>query len=321
MTPEIAVVVPSHDRPLRLRWLLNALEEQTLAPDAFEIVVVHDGAGPAGAETERLLAEHPLRRAGRLRHLHLTPGSGSPGRQRNTGWQSSAAELIAFTDDDCRPEPEWLERLVEAAGENPGAVVQGATRADPFEVELLKAPHARTIEVEPPGPFGQACNIVYPRDALERTAGFAEQLSAGEDTDLALRVRERGVDYVGAPHALVNHAVTAPSLAATVAAAGRWSDLAYVVAEHPRMRERLAGGVFWRGSHAALLAAGLGIATRRRIPALAAALPYLYLRGPRSPRPRSLVAGLARLPGRVAVDTAEIVACARGAVRHRTPFL
>ena len=29
-TPEIAVVVPSHDRPLRLRWLLNALEEQTL---------------------------------------------------------------------------------------------------------------------------------------------------------------------------------------------------------------------------------------------------------------------------------------------------
>ena len=57
-------MIASHERPLRLRWLLNALEQQTLAPEAFEIVVVHDGAGPAGAETERLLAEHPLRGPG-----------------------------------------------------------------------------------------------------------------------------------------------------------------------------------------------------------------------------------------------------------------
>ncbi|MDX6659127.1 MAG: hypothetical protein QOH62_3920, partial [Solirubrobacteraceae bacterium] len=40
--PLISVVVPSHDRPLRLRWLLNALDEQTLAREQWEVIVAHD---------------------------------------------------------------------------------------------------------------------------------------------------------------------------------------------------------------------------------------------------------------------------------------
>src|SRR3954463_4274307 len=103
--PEISVVVPSHERPLRLRWLLNALEEQTLDRDRWELVVVHDSRGD---ETERLLDEHPLHAAGVLRHRRLEAGTGSPSRQRNVGWRMARAPLIAFTDDDCRPEPEWL---------------------------------------------------------------------------------------------------------------------------------------------------------------------------------------------------------------------
>ena len=68
--PEISVVVASHDRPVRLRWLLNALEEQTLDPARWEVVVGHDSAGP---ETAELLATHPLARSGRLRHVALPP--------------------------------------------------------------------------------------------------------------------------------------------------------------------------------------------------------------------------------------------------------
>ena len=37
--PEISVALATRDRPVRLRWLLNALEEQTLARDRFEVVV------------------------------------------------------------------------------------------------------------------------------------------------------------------------------------------------------------------------------------------------------------------------------------------
>src|SRR3954451_1749725 len=98
----VSVVVASHARHLRLRWLLNALEEQTLAPEHWDVEVVHDY--PA-AVAERVIERHPLAEAGRLRHVTIEPGTGSPSRQRNIGWRGARGELIAFTDDDCRPEP------------------------------------------------------------------------------------------------------------------------------------------------------------------------------------------------------------------------
>ena len=75
MAPELSVVVPSHNRPLRLRWLLNALETQSLDPEKFEVVVVHD----SGPETDELLETHPLSGAGRLRSERIPPGTGKPG--------------------------------------------------------------------------------------------------------------------------------------------------------------------------------------------------------------------------------------------------
>src|SRR5215216_532753 len=98
--PEVSVVVPSHNRALRLLWLLNALEEQTLPRERWEVVVVHDSTD----DTDRILREHPLAQAGVLRHLTLEPGTGTASRQRNAGWRTARADTIAFTDDDTRPE-------------------------------------------------------------------------------------------------------------------------------------------------------------------------------------------------------------------------
>src|SRR4051794_30641094 len=142
---DVSVVVPSHERPLRLRWLLNALEEQSLERDRWELVVVHDSRGE---ETEKLLRDHPLVAARVLRHLRLEPGTGLPSVQRNAGWREARAPVVAFTDDDCRPDRDWLARMLDAALREPGAIVQGRVRPDPFETDILAAPHARTIEVE-----------------------------------------------------------------------------------------------------------------------------------------------------------------------------
>ncbi|MCW3016311.1 MAG: glycosyltransferase family 2 protein, partial [Solirubrobacterales bacterium] len=69
----LSVCVPSHERPLRLRWLLNALAEQTLDRSHWEVVVCDDSRAPQAAE---LLATHPLAADGTLRVQHLAPGSG-----------------------------------------------------------------------------------------------------------------------------------------------------------------------------------------------------------------------------------------------------
>src|SRR5439155_22792684 len=108
---------------------------------------------------------------------------------------------------------------VAAAGETPGAVVQGATRPDPEEeVVLVAAPHGRSRRLEPPTPGVEACNAVYPRSLLERLGGFDEALAAG-DRDLGLRARENGAEVVAEPRALVHAAVHAGWLGSRLAAA------------------------------------------------------------------------------------------------------
>jgi GT2 family glycosyltransferase len=317
----VSVVVPSHERPLRLRWLLNALEAQSLERGRWELVVVHDCRDD---ESEMLLREHPLREDGTLRHVRLPAGTGLPGRQRNVGWRDARSALVAFTDDDCRPEPEWLERLLDAASRSPGTIVQGATRPDPYETAILAAPHARTLEVDPPGAFAQTCNILYPRALLEQVGGFEESLLSGEDTDLSAGARDADAEYVGAADAVVYHAVESSTLLGAIRRGLRWQHLAYVVKRHPHVRERLELGVFWRRSHL-LLAVGLGgIPVARRAPAVAALFTIPYVRDGlrrRGTNPRARLRAATELPGRVAIDLSEMLTLARGSVRYRTLFL
>ncbi len=319
--PEIAVVVPSHDRPLRLRWLLDALAEQTLARDRFEVVVGHDSSG---TDTEELLRSHPLASEGVLRHVTLAPGSAPPGRNRNAALREVRAPLVAFTDDDCRPPREWLERCLAAAERHPGAIVQGSTRPDPEEQTILEhAPWVLTRTIQPPRPWAQACNIVYPREVVEACGGFPEDMYVGEDTALAERARESGVAYVGAPEVETWHAVEEASLPGMLRASWRWQGLPLLIKRHPRLRQEFPLWAFWRREHVWLpfAAAGWALARRSRLAGLLA-VPYLVHAAPKhSSFPRGRLRSVAELPGRVAIDTAEFLALAWGSIRHRTPFL
>lgn len=319
--PEVSVVVPSHDRPLRLLWLLNALEQQTLDRDRWEVIVCHDSRGP---ETEQLLRTHPLTEAGVLRHETLPPSSAPPGANRNVAWRLARAPLVAFTDDDCRPPRDWLERALDAAGRHPGAIVQGKTQPDPDEMGIaIAAPYPRTQRITPPVPWAQCCNIVYPRDLLERANGFDETLMTGEDCDLAMRLRADGVEYVGAPEVLTFHAVETGSLWHRLRGLWRWRHLPYTVKVHPELREHFPLWVFWKETHVWLpfALAAPGLSRRNRLYALLA-LPYVLHAMPfHGAGPRARIRSLLEFPGKFAIDLTEFVALAWGSVKNRTFFL
>jgi glycosyltransferase involved in cell wall biosynthesis len=322
-TPEIAVVVPSHDRPLRLRWLLNAVEEQTLARDRFEVLVCHDSRGP---ETEQLLRTHPLAAAGVLRHLTLAPGNAPPGLQRNRAWRLARAPVIAFTDDDCRPPADWLERALLAAAESPGAIVQGATRPDPDELGVaLHAPHARSQTIDPPVPWAQACNVVYPRELLERAGGFDELMEGGEDADLAARAISLGARYVGAPEVLTYHAVHAGGLIGELRSLPRWRYLPGLLRRHPQLRSSFTAGLFWRESHGWLLLAAGGLVlarVRRRPAAVLLGVPWAVHAAPSyGSSVRGRVRAALELPGKAVIDVFEIGVLVGGSVRYKTLLL
>jgi GT2 family glycosyltransferase len=322
--PEISVVIPSHDRPLRLLWLLNALEDQTLDPARYEVVVAHDSRPP---RTQQMLAEHPLAKRGTLRVIQRTPGTGPAPALRNDGWRAARGALVAFTDDDCRPQPEWLEALAAAAvGAPAGAVLQGAVRSDPREAEVLaRVPWARTLHVEPPLWHAATANIAFPRALLERLDGFDEAIRGpgGEDTDLWARAEDGGAQLVAVPEALVYHAVHPMTLGQYLRSLHRWADIPAVVKRHPRLRRNQPLGIFWKQRHGWLLLGAAGaLATRRSRAGALLALPWMHAAWPGSGRtPRGVARALLRLPGRAAEDVAEIAAMVRGSVRHRTFLL
>ena len=312
----VSVVVASHARELRLRWLLNSLEDQTF-DEPWELLIVHD-YDPAPAE--RVIHRHPLTTAGVVRAIE---GEGGPGRRRNVGWRASRGELIAFIDDDCRAERDWLERLVAAARQHPADVIQGRTRPDPFEEPVLKAPHVRTLNIEPVNAYRETCNILYPRELLERLGGFDERAVTGEDVDLSLRAIAAGAEISAAPEALAYHAIESFTLPGILRQNLKWRYLAYLVKQHPELREQFPLGIFWDEDHMLVTAAAAGLIGARRHPWLAVlAAPYVRKASRRRGRARQQRAlALAELPGQAVRQFAEVLGMAAGSVRHGTLLL
>jgi GT2 family glycosyltransferase len=312
----VSVVVASHARELRLRWLLNALEEQTFA-DPWELVIVHDYDA---ATAERVIDRHPL---AAVRPVRAIAGGGSPARQRNIGWRAARAPLVAFIDDDCRADREWLERLVSAARQHAGNAIQGRTRPEPFEEAVLAAPHVRTLDIEPVNSYRETCNILYPRELLERLDGFDERAITGEDIDLSLRALAAGAQFSAAPDAVAYHAIESFTLPGILRMNLKWRHLAYLVKRHPELREQFPLRIFWDDEHLLVTVAAAGMLGARRHPwLLSLAVPYVRRASRRrGGRPRDRAVALAELPGQATRQLAEVLGMAAGSVRHGTLLL
>jgi hypothetical protein len=134
----------------------------------------------------------------------LVPRRGSS-HAKNTGWRAARAPLLVFTDDDCYPAPDLLDRML-AAFEDPriGFVAGRLLLHDPTDLPTgIKT--ETTGRLYPPGfafPPGElhGANFAFRRAVLEAIGGFDELAGAGtpwpfEDVDAAMRASLAG--YAG----------------------------------------------------------------------------------------------------------------------------
>lgn len=213
--PTISVVVPHYNDLQGLDRCLEALANQTLPRKRFE-VIVSDNMSPVGREAVDAVI------AGRARLVIATERGAGPAR--NAGAAVARGDILAFTDSDCVPTPEWL-----AAGE--------ATLAD---VDLVGG--AMTVSVEPGRALSgaEAFERVFGfdnRDYVERkgftvtanlfcrratfTAVGPFKVGVSEDLEWCLRARAKGYCIGFAAGALVSH----PARPDWPALLGKWRRL------------------------------------------------------------------------------------------------
>ncbi len=301
MTVAVAVVVK--DRREQLGRCLDALEAQSRRPD--ELVVVDNGSTDGTAELVR------------ARGVRLVVQHGTLGRARQAAVDTCTADLLAFTDSDCRPRPTWLAALVEAAA--PGvAVVQGRTVAAHGERRRWSS----TQQIDAFSDLYECCNLLYRTSALRAAGGFDPTTGFfGEDTAAGWRVRRAGGRGVFAPDAVVEHDVTHPGAVWHLRRGLQYAAWPRLVREFPEMRtELLHRRVFLRPRSipVALAAGGILAAavTHRRAPLLAA-VPWLRTHRPR----RGGVEGLRDSGAGLAFDAAVFAGLVTGSVKERSVVL
>jgi GT2 family glycosyltransferase len=204
-TPLVTVVIPTHGRPQRLRECLDALTGQSLR-DAWEVVVVDDGSPTPVEGLETAFSR-------RLDLRVIRQANAGPSAARNRGVAAARADLIAFTDDDCRPDPAWLTTLVQAARERPDALVGGTTfnglpdRVFTAATQLIIDLVYEHFNADPENAyFLTSNNILCQRERFLAVGGFDESFGAGaEDRDFCDRWRMAGLPLVWEPAARVEH--------------------------------------------------------------------------------------------------------------------
>ncbi|NJN16606.1 MAG: glycosyltransferase [Oscillochloris sp.] len=204
--PLVSVVIPTYNRPQPLAACLQALAAQDYPRDRYEVIVVDDGSPQSPAPLFAALPEMTVRLIVQQRR--------GPAAARNAGAAVAHGRILAFTDDDCRPHPDWLRALSLRSASAPNALVGGAIRN-----ALPDNPYADASQIlvgyiydyynRPQGArFFTSNNIAMPREQFLAIGGFdaGYPRAAAEDRDFCDRWLDAGYPLLYAPEARIDHA-------------------------------------------------------------------------------------------------------------------
>jgi GT2 family glycosyltransferase len=243
VSPErVSVLVCTRNGSCTLAFCLEALEKQT-HPN-YEVLVIDDGSTDATPEIARRFS---YVRYVRQDHAGLSAA-------RNLGMMEATGTLLAYTDDDCIPDEDWLVYACRAF-EDPQCVAAGGPNLPPPPRNLTEA----CVAVAPGAPAHvllndeeaehlPGCNLVIRKSALHAIGGFrTEFTTAGDDVDVCWRLQSHGGKLRFVPAALVWHHRRFTVSAYLRQQRGYGHAEAMLVRRYPH-RFAWLGGARWRGA-------------------------------------------------------------------------
>jgi glycosyltransferase involved in cell wall biosynthesis len=201
---DVSVIIPVYNDAARLALCLRALAHQRYPADRFEVIVVDNGSSP------------PMDHVAAAPHLRVLianePGRGSYAA-RNRGIELASGAVIAFTDADCIPDPDWIQKGVAtfSATANCGLA---AGRIELFYGDPERPTAAELYERVSGFPqeqyvnefhYGATANLFTSADVLRSVGPFDMTLTSGGDVEWGKRVHAAGYVQVYAPDVVVKH--------------------------------------------------------------------------------------------------------------------
>ncbi|MBD2326919.1 glycosyltransferase [Alkalinema sp. FACHB-956] len=204
--PSFSVIVPTYNRPRLLQACLQAIAQMDYPRDRLEVIVVDDGGSqPLDEIVQPFITPLSLKL--------LRQANAGPGAARNHGATEARGDYLAFTDDDCQPDRQWLRALASQAQTQPTAMLGGA-----IHNQLHRNPFAEASQLiisylyqhfadHPQAPrFFTSNNLAVPRDRFLALGGFDQAFRiASEDRELCDRWSQQPAALIYCPAAQVFH--------------------------------------------------------------------------------------------------------------------
>ena len=198
---KFSIIVCTRNSEGRISACLNAIGSMVGGP--FETIVVDDGSTDS---TARIVS----RQFPTLRLISIPPSGLSAAR--NIGAENATGEILAFTDDDCEPDREWIIRLERAFHDLSVAAAGGPnlppSARNPIEAVILSTPGApsHVLLGDKRAEHLPGCNIAVRREAFKKIGGFDPSFrTAGDDVDFCWRLHDEGFELAFVPGAFVWH--------------------------------------------------------------------------------------------------------------------
>ncbi|RMH72667.1 MAG: glycosyltransferase family 2 protein [Gemmatimonadetes bacterium] len=203
-SPTIALVVPCYIKDemgkQQLEMLIRTIQQQTRQPDWIILV---DDASPFSYDLDSP-----------VEIIRLAP-NGGPARARNAGKaraEELGADIIAFTDSDCRLSPTWVETIIEAfQTSREFQILSGNTLSygnswfDNYH-EINGTLNGRQFKDSNRLLYGTTANLAITRN-VNQQIGFNDKFpsAAGEDIEFCFRANEFGYAIGYIPAMVVYH--------------------------------------------------------------------------------------------------------------------
>jgi len=254
--PKVSVVICAYNAESTMEDCLQSLMRLNY-PD-YEVIVINDGSSD---RTAAIAEKFPVK-------LISVPNGGLSAA-RNLGLQAATGEIVAYTDSDCRVDPDWLSYLIQPFL-NSDVVAVGGPNVVPFDDPWM----AHMVARSPGGPTHvlltdsiaehiPGCNMAFHKWALEEVNGFDPIFTkAGDDVDICWRLQERGYRIGFSHSALVWHHHRSSVRAYWRQQVGYGEGEALLEKKHPNKFNSL-GHVLWHGRIYSPLPAYRALTTQR----------------------------------------------------------